>query len=169
MKGKNDPTTFLPLNSNSGCLIRYAIDRENICLIADQARYVYKKVEQESIVNIETIKQEIEDDRLDKDNTDSEEEVNPYQSTILDEFDRDNIIASQMEQWSILSNIVNYVQYDRNPRGFYNLDIKAMDQKSHKKIYDRLKEEDRQAIELDFGDTPYKLKGEYLHMYDGVK
>ena len=27
----------------------------------------------------------------------------------------ENIIASQMEHWSILSNIVNYVLYDRNP------------------------------------------------------
>ena len=31
-----------------------------------------------------------------------------------------------MEQWSILSNIADYVQYDRNPRDFYNLDIKAI-------------------------------------------
>ena len=29
-------------------------------------------------------------------------------------------------------------------------------------MYDRLKEEDRQVIEIDFGDTPDKLKGEYL-------
>ena len=34
-----------------------------------------------------------------------------------------------MEQWSIFSNVVNYVWYDRNPRDFYNLDVKAMDQK----------------------------------------
>ena len=34
-----------------------------------------------------------------------------------------SIIASQMEQRSILTNVVNYVQYDRNPRDFYNLDI----------------------------------------------
>ena len=36
-----------------------------------------------------------------------------------------------MEQWLILSNIVNYVQYDRND--FYNLDSKALDQKNHRK------------------------------------
>ena len=46
-----------------------------------------------------------------------------------------------MEQWSILSNVVNYVQYHRNPRDFYNLDIKVIDQRNHRKIYDRLKEE----------------------------
>ena len=88
---------------------------------------------------------------------------------IINDFDRENIIASQIEQWSILSNVVNYVQYDRKPRDFYDLDIKALDQKNHRKIYDRLKEEDRQVIEIDFGDTPDILKGEYLDMYHGVK
>ena len=48
---------------------------------------------------------------------------------------------------------------------FYSLDIKAIDQKYHRKIYDRLKEEDRQVIEIGFGDTPDRLKGEYLDMY----
>ena len=46
--------------------------------------------------------------------------------------------------------------------------MKVIDQKNHRKIYDRLKEEDRQAIELDFDNTSVKLKGEYLDMYDGV-
>ena len=64
-----------------------------------------------------------------------------------------------MEQWSILGNVVNYVQYDRNPKDFRTLDVKALDQKNHRKIYDRLKKEDRQVIEIDFGDTPDKLKG----------
>ena len=64
-----------------------------------------------------------------------------------------------MEQWSILSNVVNYVQYDRNPKEFYDLDVKAICQKNHRKIYGRLKEEDRQVLELDFGDNLDKLRG----------
>ena len=32
-------------------------------------------------------------------------------------------------------------------------------------MYDRLKDEDRQVFELDFGDNPDKLGGEYLDMY----
>ena len=122
-----------------GGLVKYVKDKENICLTADQARYICKKVEQESIVNIEIIRQEIEDERLNKDDTDNKEEVNPYCNIIINEFDRENVIASQMEQWSILSNVVNYVQYD--PR---DLDVKVIDQKNQRKIYDRLKEEDRQ-------------------------
>ena len=97
MKGKNDPTIFLLLKSKIGGLVQYVKDRENICSTEDQAKYIFKKVEQESIVNVEIIKQEIEDGRLDKDNIDNEEEVNPYQNIIINEFDRENI-ASQMEQ-----------------------------------------------------------------------
>ena len=70
-----------------------------------------------------------------------------------------------MEQWLILNNTVNCVQYNSNPKDFYNLDIKAIDQKNHRKIYNRLKEEGRLVLELDFGDNPDKLRGEYLDMY----
>ena len=78
MKGKNDPTTFWPLKLKNGGPVGYVKDSENVCLTLDQAKYIYRKVEQESIVNIETIKKGIEDDRLDKDNIDNEEEVNPH-------------------------------------------------------------------------------------------
>ena len=42
-----------------------------------------------------------------------------------------------MEQWSILSIIVNYVQYDRKLKTFYELNVKEIDQKNHRKMYDR--------------------------------
>ena len=45
MKGKNDPTAFLPLKSNIDGPVRYVKDRENICLTTDHAKYFfYKKV-----------------------------------------------------------------------------------------------------------------------------
>ena len=72
-----------------------------------------------------------------------------------------------MEQWSILGNVVNYIQYDRYPKNYHNLDIKAVDQKRYKKKFN--KEEERQMLELDFGNTPEKLKEEYLDMYKGVR
>ena len=75
----------------------------------------------------------------------------------------------QMEQWSILSNIVNYVQYDRHPKYFYDLDVKTLDQKNHKKICDKFKEEERHILELDFGNTPGKVRGDYLDMYEGTQ
>ena len=65
-----------------------------------------------------------------------------------------------------INNIVNYIQYDRHPKNFYNLDIKAVDKRSHKRRHN--KEEERQMLVLDFGDMPEKLKGEYLDMYEGI-
>ena len=62
-----------------------------------------------------------------------------------------------MQQWSILSNVVHYVQYDRNPKIFYDLDVKAIDQKYHRKMHDRLKDEERQILELDFCKNPDEL------------
>ena len=134
----------------------------------DQARHIYKKVEYEGVINVDTIKQEIEEDKLSKDNIDYDE-INPYHNIIINNIDKENVITSIMEQWSILSNIFSYMQYDRNPKNFYDLDIKIIDQKSHGEINDRFKEEDRQILELDFGDTPDKLWREYLDRYEGVQ
>ena len=74
----------------------------------DQASHIYKKVESENIVNIETIKQEIEADKLDNDNDslEGEDEIYLYHKIITNNVEKDNTIISQMEQWSILSNVV---------------------------------------------------------------
>ena len=69
----------------------------------------------------------------------------------------------------IPSNVVNYVQYNRNPKDCYDLDSKEIDQENHRKIYNRFKEEDRWVLELDFGNNPDKCRGEYLDMYEEVE
>ena len=97
MKGNND-TTFLPSNTKIGGPVKYVKDKETICLTNDQARYIYKKVELEGVVNAGTIKQEIEEDKLSKDDID-DLEINPYHKIIINN--------TQMEQSSILSNVVN--------------------------------------------------------------
>ena len=43
----------------------------------DQARHIYKKVELEGIVNVDKLKQEIEEDILSKNNI-NDDEINPY-------------------------------------------------------------------------------------------
>ena len=57
------------------------------CLTGDQARHIYKKVEMDKIINIETMKQEIEDDRVTrnrlKEETEDEIKSNPYEVAIL--------------------------------------------------------------------------------------
>ena len=49
--------------------------------------------------------------------------------------------------------VINFVQYNKNPRNYYKLDVKALELKKHRKIYDRLKEEDRQIIGIAFGNS----------------
>ena len=105
------------MNTEIGGPVKYIKDKETICLTKDQARNIYRKVKLEGVVNVDTIKQEIEGDKLSKDNIDDDDyEINPYHKIIVNNIDKDIIITSRMEQWSILSNIVNYVQYDRNPK-----------------------------------------------------
>ena len=77
---------------------------------------------------------------------DTSGEINPYHKIIINKAERDNTIPPQMEQWSILSNVVNYVQYDRHPKNFHNLDVRAIDQKSHKKIHNKEKERHSREI-----------------------
>ena len=66
------------------------------------------------------IKQEIEEDKLNKDNELGEE--NPYQDMIINNFEENNVDRniSQLEQWTIFSNFINYVQYNGNPRDYFN-------------------------------------------------
>ena len=98
---------------------------------------------------MDTIKKEIDDDidRMD----DTSGEINPYCKIIVNKAERDNTILTEMEQWLILSNIVNHIQYDKHPKNIYNLDVRAVGQKNYKKINN--KEEDRQIVKLNFSDT----------------
>ena len=66
MNIKNDTTTFLPLNTKIGGPVKCVKYKENICLIMDLARHIYKKLELEGIVDVDTIKKEIEEDKLSK-------------------------------------------------------------------------------------------------------
>ena len=89
--------------------------------------------------------------------------MNPYQNMIINDINKININVdtSQMEQWSTLSNVINYVQYRKNPVDYFKLDVKASEPKIHQKIYKKLEEDDRLVIYLDFGDTLEKMKEEY--------
>ena len=66
------------------------------------------------------IKQEIEEDKLGR-NMD-EDNLNPFHEIITNKVEKEDINTTQMEQWLILSNVVDYIQYDRHPRNFYDLD-----------------------------------------------
>ena len=55
----------MPLNKKIGGPARYIKDRDAICVMNDPARQIYKVAESENIINVDTIKQEIETDKVD--------------------------------------------------------------------------------------------------------
>ena len=125
----------MSLNTNIGGQIRSDKHKyiENKYLMEDQVRHVYRKVESGNIINIITLKQDIEHDwelnRLD----DTSRDTNPDIELIVNNAEKIEIVLSQMEQWSILSNVVNYIQYDKHPKNFHNLNIRAMNKEKHKR------------------------------------
>ena len=68
-------------------------------------------------------KQEKQLSRID----DTSRETNPYKELIVNNVEKIEPLVTQMEQWSILSNVLNYVQHSRFNSMNHTLDVKAMD------------------------------------------
>ena len=69
-----------------------------------------------------------------------------------------------MKQWSILSNILNYIQHSKFHSMRHTLDIKAINKCKH-----RSNTEDREFKELDFDTVPQKLQEEYMDVYERIQ
>ena len=84
-------------------------------LTMKQADYIHRKVELRSLINKNTMKEEINQDiELDK-MDDTSGDKNPHRELIVNNAVKIENTLSKMEQWSILSNIINYVQYSKIP------------------------------------------------------
>ena len=116
-------------------------------------------------INTDTIQQEMEQEEQLNRIDDTNGITNPYQELIINNAERVDLLMTQMEQWSILSNILNYVQHDKYYISNHTLDIKMVN--NHKDKLGNGKEEE--SIKLDFDDIPLKPYKEYLDMYDGVQ
>ena len=97
----------MSLNTNISGQAKHIKDKKTICLTEDLARHVYKKVKARNVIRVDTIKQEIYQDIDGMDDTGGD--INPYCKIIVNKAERDNNISSQMEQWSILSNVIRYI------------------------------------------------------------
>ena len=53
--------------------------------------------------------------RMDNNNNGHE---TPYRDLVVNNADRVELLHSPIEQWSILSNVMSYVQHSRNPFNF---------------------------------------------------
>ena len=82
----------------------------------EQVSFVYKKTDLGEMINTEILQQEMEHERqLNKvDGTNGE--INPYRELIVNNAEKIEPMMAQKEQWSILSNTLNYIQYDRHPK-----------------------------------------------------
>ena len=83
--------------------------KDAICLTEDQTRYIYKKVEHGNDLNTETIKQEMEQEKMPEIRPSGE---NLYQKVVLNKVYKDESKTAQMENWSFLSDNVKYVQHE---------------------------------------------------------
>ena len=89
-------------------------------------------------------------------------EINPYRELIVNNAERTEPLMTQMEQWSILNNILNYAQHSKFNSMDDTLDVKAMNR------YKIKPDTDREFKELDFGITPQKQQEEYMDIYEAM-
>ena len=69
------------------------------------------------------MRQEIEQDiELNKMYNTSGNEI-LYRELIVNNAGKIETTLSQMEQWSILSNVLNYIQYDKHPKNFHSMSV----------------------------------------------
>ena len=73
------------------------------------------------------MKQEIEDDKMIRNRLKEEEntEANPYQMAILNKVSRDDIKTEKMIHWSILSDLIKYI--DGSSDMIPSLTVKPLD------------------------------------------
>ena len=113
------------------------------------ADYVYRKVELGSLINKNTMKEEIDPGiELDKMDDNSGDE-NPYRELTVNNAGKIDNTLSQMEQWSILSNVINYVQYSKDPKNCHTMSIKP--------IYKNIINVGRRQIEKDMFTSEVSL------------
>ena len=92
----------------------------------------------DKIINIETMKQEIEDDKMTRNKLNEEDtaEANVHQVVMLNKINKDDIKTEQMVHWSILSDLIKYIgeSLDMAP----SLTVKPLDYRQHKRLYNSL-------------------------------
>ena len=111
MNGSNGTATFLPLDSKIGGQGRNYRPSVGQFLTREQTNYIYKKIETGEMINTDTIQQEMEQEEQLSKIDDTSEQTNPYHELIVNNAEKIEPLMTQMEQWSILSNVLNYVKH----------------------------------------------------------
>ena len=62
---------------------------------------------------------------------------------MLNKVYNDDAETARMENWSIMSDNVKYIQHDGESKTVCDLDIMTLDYRHHMKLYNKLKGEER--------------------------
>ena len=163
MNGRDGVTGFLPLDSKIGGQSRDSHPTVGQYLTREQARHIYKKVETGETINVDTMKHEIEQEKQLSRMDDHSGEVNPYRELVVKNAEKIEMQKTQMEQWSILSNSLNYVQHSKFNSMNHSLNVKPVNR------YKVKPNEEKEFREVDFGTNLQNLQAEYLDMYEGIQ
>ena len=109
------------------------------------------------------MQQEIEQEKQLSRMDDESGEVNPYRELVVNNAEKVEMPKTQMEQWSILSNLLNYVQHSRFNSMNHSLSVKPVNR------YKTKSNEEREFKEVDFGTVLQSLQDEYLDVYEGIQ
>ena len=130
--------------------------------------FIYKRVELSSLINKNMIKEELDADieleRID----DNSGDKNPYKELIVNNVSKVDSTLTQIEQWSILSNIINYVQYSKNPKNFHSMIMKPAKLNNTAKST-KSRNINESLLEVNLIEGLDRSKEEYLDRFEGVK
>ena len=98
--------------------------------------------------------------------TEQNQDDNPYKKVVLNKVFREEDKSPEMRNWSIFYDNVRYIQHEQKTP--HKLNIDTLDYRQHKELYLKLKGEERETLDIDFGIYPDILKSKYLDMYKGV-
>ena len=127
-----------------------------MCLTEKQTDYVYKAVKKGNIINTKTMMYETKESQDD----------NPYKKVVLNKVYREEDKSPEMRNWSIFSDNISYIQHEQKTQS--ELDIDTLDYRHHKEVYFKLKGEERETLDINFGMYPDILKSKYLNVYEWV-
>ena len=75
-------------------------------------------------------------------------EISPYKELVVNNAEKIEPLMTQMEQWSILSNVLNYVQHSRLNLMNHTLDIKAVDKYKYRPNKDSRELKNKTLVQL---------------------
>ena len=90
-------------------------------------------------------------------------EIQTYRELIVNNTEKTEPPMTQMDQWSILSNVLNYVQHSKFNSMNHTLNIRPVNR------YKVNPDTGKEFRKIDFGTVPDNLQEEYLDVYEGIQ